>query len=94
MTKDSIQQAWDARVDGDEYSDLRDAAYSRSEADWIIGMNGSRVANSFLPRKKNERVAISLGRVQTATLAMIVEHELNVLGHIPLPYWQLEAVFK
>lgn len=94
MTKDSIQQAWNSRADGDEYSALRDAAYSRSEADWIIGMNGSRVANSFLPRKKNERVAISLGRVQTATLAMIVEHELNVLGHIPLPFWQLEGVFK
>ena len=94
MTKDAIQQAWDTRLDGDEYSALRDAAYSRSEADWIIGMNGSRIANSFLPRKKNERVAISLGRVQTATLAMIVEHELKVLGHSPLPYWQLEANFE
>lgn len=94
LTKDSIKQAWETRADGDEYSALRDAAYSRSEADWIIGMNGSRIANSFLPRKKNERVAISLGRVQTATLAMIVEHELKVLGHIPLPFWQLEAVFK
>ena len=94
MTQDSIQKAWDERLDGEEYSALRDAAYSRSEADWIIGMNGSRIANSFLPRKKNERVAISLGRVQTATLAMIVEHELHVLGHSPLPYWQLEANFK
>jgi|MDTC01.3.fsa_nt_gb DNA topoisomerase-3 len=94
MTKDSIQQAWEGRASGEEYNALRDAAYSRSEADWIIGMNGSRVANSFLPRKKNERSAISLGRVQTATLAMIVSHELEVLSHIPLPYWQLEANFK
>ena len=89
MTKDSIQQAWEGRASGEDYNALRDAEYSRSEADWIIGMNGSRVANSFLPRKKNERSAISLGRVQTATLAMIVSHELEVLSHIPLPYWQL-----
>ena len=70
-----------------------DAAYARSEADWIIGMNGSRIANSFLPRKRNERAAISLGRVQTATLAMVVDHELEVLGHKPLPFWQLNADF-
>ena len=56
-------------------------------------MNGSRIANSFL-LKKNERSAISLGRVQTATLSMIVQHELEILSHIPLPFWQLEAVFK
>ncbi len=94
MTTDSIMNAWDSRQKGEEYNDLRDAAYSRSEADWIIGMNGSRIANSFLPRKKNERSAISLGRVQTATLAMIVNHEISVLSHIPLPFWQLEAVFE
>jgi DNA topoisomerase-3 len=71
MTQDSIQNAWDGRKPGEEYNSLRDAAYSRSEADWIIGMNGSRIANSFLPKKRNDKGAISLGRVQTATLAMI-----------------------
>ena len=93
MTPDSIQNAWDGRKPGEEYNSLRDAAYSRNEADWIIGMNGSRIANSFLPKKRNDKGAISLGRVQTATLAMIVDHELEVLGHQPVPYWQLEAKF-
>ncbi len=94
MTTDAINTAYEGRKDGVEYNALRDAAYARSEADWIIGMNGSRIANSFLPRKRNERAAISLGRVQTATLAMVVDHELEVLGHKPLPYWQLNADFK
>jgi len=94
MTRDSIQNAWDNRKSGDEYSALRDAAYSRSEADWIIGMNGSRIANSFLPKKRTEKGAISLGRVQTATLAMIVDHELEILAHQAVPYWQLEAQFS
>ena len=93
MTKDAITTAYEQRKDGTEYNALMDAAYARSEADWIIGMNGSRIANSFLPRKRNERAAISLGRVQTATLAMVVDHELEVLGHKPLPFWQLNADF-
>jgi len=93
MTKDSIQNAWNDRQPGEKYSSLMDAAYSRSESDWVIGMNGSRIANSFLPKKRNEKSAISLGRVQTATLAMIVDHELEVLSHIPMPFWQLNATF-
>ena len=51
------------------------------------------MANSFLPKKRNDKGAISLGRVQTATLAMIVDHELEVLAHQSVPYWQLEATF-
>ncbi len=94
MTKDAIQEAWDNRQPGENFSSLMDAAYSRSESDWVIGMNGSRIANSFLPRKRNEKSAISLGRVQTATLAMIVDHELEVLSHIPIPFWQLNADFS
>ena len=49
------------------------------DADWLIGMNGSRVAEVFLPKKRTER--ISLGRVQTATLAIIVDHEIDILQH-------------
>ena len=94
MTKDSIQKAWEDRQPGENYSSLMDAAYSRSESDWVIGMNGSRIANSFLPKKRNEKSAISLGRVQTATLAMIVDHEINILSHTPVPYWQLNANFS
>ena len=91
MTQEAIQNAWDNRKPGEEYNSLRDAAYSRSEADWIIGMNGSRIATTALHLGKGK--SISLGRVQTPTLAMIVDHELEVLAHQSVPYWQLEATF-
>lgn len=93
MTYDAMLDAFETRKQGEEYQNLSDAAYARSYADWIIGMNGSRVANTFLPRKKNEKSPNSLGRVQTATLALVVEHELTVLSHVPVPFWQLNAEF-
>jgi DNA topoisomerase III len=94
MTDDAIQNAWDSRVSADEYSPLRDAAVSRAEADWIIGMNGSRVASTFLRTSRKDKSSLSLGRVQTATLAIIVDHEIEVLGHNPMPFWELEATFS
>lgn len=90
MTASSIKQAWDHRRSSTDFDALGDAARSRSEADWIIGMNGSRIGNTFL-KGRRERTTISLGRVQTATLAMIVDEERTILGHIPQPYWQVEG---
>ena len=94
MTKDAIQSAWDSRKDSTDYDNLKDAAESRAEADWIIGMNGSRVASTLLRVGRKDRKSLSLGRVQTATLAMIVDHELRILAHNPEPFWSLEASFK
>jgi DNA topoisomerase-3 len=94
MTYDALLAAFEQRKPGQSYQALSDAAYSRSHADWIIGMNGSRVANTFLPQNRREKTSNSLGRVQTATLALVVQHELEVLSHVPLPYWQLNATFK
>ena len=50
MTKEAIQRAWDERKSADEYQNLADLTYSRSEADWLIGMNGSRIAEVFFQR--------------------------------------------
>ena len=86
MTKDAIQKAWDNRKDSEDYNDLKDAAESRSEADWIIGMNGSRVASTLLRVGRRDKKSLSLGRVQTATLGMIVDHEMKILSHNPEPF--------
>ena len=93
LTNDSIQNAWDNRVSASDYEALRDAAVSRAEADWIIGMNGSRVAATFLRTSRNDKKSLSIGRVQTATLGMIVDHEIAILSHSPEPFWELEAKF-
>ena len=94
MTPDSILKAYDGRMDSNSYSKLRDAAVSRAEADWIIGMNGSRIASTFLRTGRNDGTSMSLGRVQTATLALIVDKELEILGHKAEPFWELEVDFK
>ena len=94
MTKEAMLDAYNNRKSGSEYKLLSDAAFARSHADWIIGMNGSRVANIRLPKNKREKTSNSLGRVQTPTLALVVDHELKILSHIPIPYWQLNATFK
>tara|TARA_B100000575_G_scaffold166897_1_gene133474 strand:+ start:953 stop:3706 length:2754 start_codon:yes stop_codon:yes gene_type:complete len=93
MTPDSIMNAFDRRTDSSSYSRLRDAAVSRAEADWIIGMNGSRIASTYLRTGKKDGTSMSLGRVQTATLALIVDKELEILGHKAEPFWELEADF-
>ena len=94
LTKDAIDSAWTNRSPSADYEPLRDAAISRAEADWIIGMNGSRVAATYLRTGGNDRKSLSLGRVQTATLGMIVDHEISVLSHSPAPFWELEAEFE
>ena len=94
LTKDAIQTSYDNRAASSDYQPLRDAAVSRAEADWIIGMNGSRVAATFLRTSRNDKKSLSLGRVQTATLAMIVDHEIDILSHNPEPFWELEANFE
>ena len=93
LTSDAIETAWSGRVASSDYDPLRDAAVSRAEADWIIGMNGSRVAATFLRTSRNDKKSLSLGRVQTATLAMIVDQELEILSHNPEPFWELEGEF-
>jgi DNA topoisomerase III len=90
MTDSAIQSAWDDRKPDAEYEPLGDAARSRSEADWLIGMNGSRAATLRL-RSRGQKGSISLGRVQTPTLAMLVDKELEVLSHVPSPFWELDA---
>ena len=94
LTRDAIEAAWEHRAPASDFDPLSDAAISRAEADWIIGMNGSRVASTFLRMSRRDKSSISLGRVQTATLAMIVDQELEILGHEAKPFWELHATFS
>ncbi|HKC49436.1 MAG TPA: DNA topoisomerase, partial [Myxococcota bacterium] len=92
MTADSIRQGFRALVDGHQYDGLGAAASCRSKSDWLIGMNATRALTRRLKGRK-EKTAWSAGRVQTPTLAIVVDRELEVLAHVPRPYWQLQAKF-
>src|SRR3954469_22843627 len=102
MTRKAIQEAFQRLRDGDEMKDLEAAARARSEADWIVGMNATRAATIRLRSAFDG--AVSLGRVQTPTLALVVRREGEVLvlvarrggelrAVVPEPYWLVEARF-
>ena len=92
MTKDAIRNGFGRLEDGRKYEGLAAAAECRSLADWLIGMNASR-ALTIRMRSRSTRGAFSAGRVQTPTLALLVARELEVLGHVPVPFWKIEATF-
>jgi DNA topoisomerase-3 len=92
LTPDAIRAAVTNRKPGTEFSGLANAAYGRSQADWLIGMNLSRAATLKLSRA-SEGGVWSIGRVQTPTLAMLVEREFQILSHKNEPYQQILATF-
>ncbi|HTO54410.1 MAG TPA: DNA topoisomerase 3 [Myxococcota bacterium] len=92
MTQDAIRSGFRSMVDGHQYDGLGAAASCRSRSDWLIGMNATRALTRRLKGRK-EKTAWSAGRVQTPTLAIVVDRELEVLAHVPRPYWQLNAKF-
>ncbi len=93
MTAGSIRAGFAALVDGSRYDGLGAAASCRSKSDWLIGMNATRALTRRLKARK-EKTAWSAGRVQTPTLAILVDRELEILAHVPRPYWQLEGRFR
>jgi DNA topoisomerase-3 len=92
MTKPAIVDAFSRLRPGEEMGQLEAAARSRSEADWLVGMNATRAATIRLRSAFDG--AVSLGRVQTPTLAMLVKRELEIRGFVPEPYWLVEARFE
>jgi DNA topoisomerase III len=91
MTKRAIADAFGQLRPGEEMKTLEDAARARSEADWVVGMNATRAASIRLRAAFDG--AVSLGRVQTPTLALIVRREEEIRAFKPEPYWLVEARF-
>ncbi|MBW3593869.1 MAG: DNA topoisomerase III, partial [Actinobacteria bacterium] len=91
MTKKAIQDAFGELRDGEEMKLLEAAARSRSEADWLVGMNATRAATVRLRSAFDG--AVSLGRVQTPTLALVARREKEIRDFKPEPYWLVEARF-
>ena len=93
MTGDAIRSGFKNLQDGRKFEPLAAAAECRSLADWLIGMNASRALTIRL-RSRANKGAWSAGRVQTPTLALLVDRELEILAHRPEPYWRIVAQFK
>lgn len=93
MTKDSIRKGFEKLAPGENHEGLAKAAECRARSDWLIGMNASR-ALSIRLRTRSARGAWSAGRVQTPTLGLLVERELEILSHVPEPYWKILGQFN
>ncbi len=92
MTLKAIKDAFAALRPASEFSLLEEAARSRSEADWIVGMNATRAATIRL--RSSFDGAVSLGRVQTPTLAIVARREEEIRAFKPEPYWLVDAAFQ
>jgi DNA topoisomerase-3 len=91
MTNQAMRDALGHLRDGGEMDKLEQAARSRSEADWIVGMNATRAATIRL--RSSFDGAVSLGRVQTPTLAIIARREEEIRAFVPEKYWLVDATF-
>jgi len=91
MTSAAMKNAFAGLRPAAEFERLEDAARSRSEADWIVGMNATRAATIRL--RSSFDGAVSLGRVQTPTLAIVARREEEIRAFKPEPYWLVDATF-
>jgi DNA topoisomerase III len=91
MTNAAMKDALARLRPAEELASLEQAARSRSEADWIVGMNATRAATIRL--RSSFDGAVSLGRVQTPTLAIVARREQEIRAFKPEPYWLVDATF-
>lgn len=93
MTADSIRAANAALRPGFEFDDLGDAAKCRSEADWLIGINGTRGITQLRLAQTGVYETTPVGRVQTPTLAIVEHREEQIRRFVPRDFWEVQAMF-
>ena len=91
LTEEAIREGFANLKDQSEYQPLYEAGLSRAIGDWLLGMNATRLYT--LKYAKNKQV-LSIGRVQTPTLALVVKRQLEIQNFVPQPYWELKTVYR
>ena len=92
MTLNAIKEAFKDLRDGADMQPLQDAARCRSESDWLVGINGTRAITKRMFGSRAGQVA-TVGRVQTPTLAIVMERELEIRNFKPRDYWRITSNF-
>jgi len=93
MTPQAIREGFAQLRSDAQMRGLADAARSRSEADWLVGINGTRAMTAFNSRDGGFFLT-TVGRVQTPTLSIVVEREEQIRRHVARPYWEVKAQFE
>ncbi len=93
MTPAAIREGFARLREDADLQPLADAALSRAEADWLVGINGTRAMTAF-NSKAGGFYKTTVGRVQTPTLAIVVEREQRIRNFVPRDYWEVIATFQ
>ena len=91
LTKEAIEDGFKKLKPGSDFDNLYYAGSSRAIGDWILGMNATRL---YTLKYGANRQVLSVGRVQTPTLAMLVERHHEINNFIPQPYWELQTIYR
>src|SRR5687768_1537378 len=92
MTPASIRDGFTTLLDDEAVQPLAEAAVSRSEADWLVGINGTRAMTAFNSQEGGFHKT-TVGRVQTPTLAILIEREDIIKKFVPRNYWEVHGTF-
>src|SRR5205809_7059919 len=93
MIAESIRSAFQHLRSNEEMIPLAKAAVCRSEADWLVGINGTRAMTAFNSKSGGFQLT-TVGRVQTPTLAILVEREEKIRAFRPRDYWEVVGTFR
>ncbi|HEX7175276.1 MAG TPA: DNA topoisomerase 3, partial [Pyrinomonadaceae bacterium] len=93
LTREAILDGFRRLKGASEYKGLRESAHARQQADWLVGINATR-AQTIRARRAGHEGVYSLGRVQTPTLALIVERDREISEFVPTDYFEVVADFR
>ena len=91
LTEEAIKEGFQNLVSSDKYDNLYYAGYSRAIGDWLLGLNATRL---YTLKYGGNKHVLSIGRVQTPTLAMLVNRYKEIINFKPQPYWELQTTFR
>ena len=93
LTEESIREGFSHLQDQDAFKSLYEAGLCRAIGDWLLGMNATRLY-TIKYRAGNSRQVLSIGRVQTPTLALVVNRQKEIEGFKPEQYWELKTTYR
>ncbi|MBX2875323.1 MAG: DNA topoisomerase 3 [Saprospiraceae bacterium] len=91
LTPEAIREGFQQLTDASQFDNLFHAGRSRAIGDWILGMNATRL---YTLKYGGYKQLLSIGRVQTPTLAMIVERHHEIANFVPKPFWELQTLYQ
>ncbi|NJB82453.1 type IA DNA topoisomerase [Wenyingzhuangia aestuarii] len=91
LTTEAIKEGFEKLIPAEKYDNLYYAASSRAIGDWLLGMNATRL---YTLKYGRDRQVLSIGRVQTPTLAMVVHRFLEIQNFKPQPYWEIQTLYR